>query len=567
MTSARHYRPLRLRTVGAALLALVLPAALVTNFHGRAAAESPVKHEKAAAGGSLAVPLSVEWKFTGEYFGSNPTSPVISDNTAYFACGNAIYCINTDTGGLKWRYPSDPEGFLPKLIIFSPTLANDKLYVSAPDGLYALGAGDGKLLWRFNPAGKSQVITSPIVQGDNVYFGAQNGKFYAVNGTTGELSTGPYKPVNRPAGVDLGGDLANEPTVVDGAMYYVTDNSDVRSLNLSSGVIRWSIHITADVTTAKPVFFGDGFYLAAGNSISSFRASNGQMRWTYPLPTDTAVPPAVDSEGNVYIILADRSIYALNPRGKGFWKKAAHIDNRALTQPLVAGGMLLVTTALGGINAFDTATGELRWNYTMEPSSTNPNFVPTGTSVAARPVIVGDTLYTLSDDGSLTAFNHNAVDNDPPTIDKLEPENGDYINGRPPLHLSAHVVDVGSGLDLSTLSMKLDDQTLPRKSEDAVILGAADNGFTYKTDTSTVEYTTIENDSGRTATLADGHHTVTVSVKDWKGNQLNKTWTFVTDETIKRVQKSTTPGQGGPNSGGKQGGANSGGPGGPGGKP
>jgi outer membrane protein assembly factor BamB len=553
MTSARHYRPFRLRTVGAALIALVLPAALVTNFHGRAAAESTAKHAEAGAEGTLAAPLSVAWKFTGEYFGSNPASPVFSEDSAYFVCGNAVYCVSTDTGGLKWRYPSDPEAFLPKLVLFTPSLANGKLYMSAPDGLYVLGAADGKLLARYIPPGRTQVVTSPIVQGDLVYFGAQNGRLYAVDGNTGELAGGAYKPPNRPAGVELGGDLANEPTIVDGVMYYVTANSDVRSINLASGVIRWSEHLTADVSSAKPVFAGDGFYLAAGSTFSNFRALNGQMRWTIPLPTDVAVPPAVDKDGNAYLILADRSIYALNPRGKGFWKKAAHLDNRPLTQPVIAGGLLIVTTALGGIDAFNAATGDLVWSYTMEPSSTNANYVPTGTSVAAKPVVVGDTLYTLSDDGSLTAFSNSAVDTDPPTIDKLEPENGAYINGRPPLTLSAHIMDVGSGLDLSTLAMKLDDHRLPRKSEDTFSAGAADNGFVYKRDTSTVEYTTIENDSGISATLADGHHTVTVSVKDWKGNQLNKTWTFSTDETIKRVQKSNTntPGQGGVNSGGR----------------
>jgi hypothetical protein len=222
--------------------------------------------------------------------------------------------------------------------------------------------------------------------------------------------------------------------------------------------------------------------------------------------------------------------------------------------------MMIVTTAIGGIYAFDKGTGELRWSYTMEPSSINPNYVPNGTSVAAKPVVVGSTLYTLSDDGSLTAFNNAATDTDPPVIDKLEPENGAYINGRPPLHLSAHIVDEGSGLDLSTLTMKLDDQTLPRISEDKVSAGASDNGFSYRSDSHTVEYTTIETDSGRSATLADGHHTVTVSVRDWKGNQANKTWTFVTDETIKRVLKSNPNNPGGPPGlGGGKGGGNSGG--------
>lgn len=545
MTSVRHRPPSRLRAAVLALAAFALPAVLLTNLHGKAAADSPALRSAGAAStaGHLTLPLSVDWKFTGNYFGSNPAAPVITEDTAYIICGNAVYALSLANGSQKWRYPEDPTATMQKLCVFTPALGNGMLYIGSPDGLYALSTTDGKLQWRFNPSGKSEIITSPIVIGNNVYFAAQNDRIYGLNGKTGDLLSGVYKGVgNHPPGVDMGGDLGAEPTIVGDDMFYATTNQELHDFDLTTGVMKWSTHFNADVSTATPIFFGDSFYLAAGSTYYNFRASNGQVRWFIQLPTDVAVPPAVDADGNSYIITSDLNIYAINSVHRPLWSKAAHLDYRPTTRPIVTGNLLIIPTALGGLTVLDTATGNLKWDYVMQPASQNPTSIPVGTNIAALPVVQGDTLYTLSDDGSLTAFRHDAVDTEPPTISDLVPENGAYLNGRPPFHISAKIMDEGSGLDLSTLEMKLDDQPLRRKAADKVSTSPADNGFYYNRETSMVEFNTIDNDTGKTATLADGHHTATVIVKDWKGNTLAKTWTFYTDDTIKPKLKSTQPG-------------------------
>jgi len=563
MTSARQFRPKRARTLTVAIAALVAPLALMTNLHGRAAAESTARHAARHAAGNLSTPLSVDWRFTGTYFSSNPASPVLSSDTAYFTSGNAVYAVALDTGAQKWRYPSEPTAYLSKLVIFTPTLHNNVLYVAAPDGLYALNATDGKQLWRYAPAGKVQVVSTPIIIENIVYFICQNGRMYAIDATSGEPVTGAYKLPNRQEGIDVGGDLAAEPTQYGNELYYVTASSELHARNIITGVNRWTVHLVNDITVAKPVFYGDGFYLAQGNTFASWK-TNGQTRWQIPLPTDVAVPPVVDEAGNAYVVLSDRNVYCINSHGKGVWKQGAHLDNRALTQPVITGNLLIITTALGGVSAFDTATGLLKWNYRIIPSSEDPENVPAVASVTSRPVVQGDTLYALSDDGSLTAFRHDAIDKDAPAISKIEPENGDSINGRPPVHISAHLVDEGSGLDLSTLTLKLDDQTITRRLSEEPATSVADNGFVFKKDISTLDYTTLETEGGgKSSTLTDGHHTITVTVKDWKGNQLTKTWGFLVDDTIKRVRKSDT--QSGPGGRGGLGGKNGGG-GGPGGK-
>jgi hypothetical protein len=48
----------------------------------------------------LTTPLSVEWKYTGTYFGNNPASPVISKDSAYFVTGNHAYAVSLSSGAI-----------------------------------------------------------------------------------------------------------------------------------------------------------------------------------------------------------------------------------------------------------------------------------------------------------------------------------------------------------------------------------------------------------------------------------------------------------------------------------
>ena len=61
----------------------------------------------------LTTPLSVEWKYTGNYFGNNPASPVVVKDSAIFVTGNHAYAVSLRTGALRWRYPSDSATALP----------------------------------------------------------------------------------------------------------------------------------------------------------------------------------------------------------------------------------------------------------------------------------------------------------------------------------------------------------------------------------------------------------------------------------------------------------------------
>ncbi|MCW3098564.1 MAG: hypothetical protein JWL77_4182, partial [Chthonomonadaceae bacterium] len=346
--------------------------------------------------------------------------------------------------------------------------------------------------------------------------------------------------------IDLGGDVTSGVSFASGFIYYVTGNQVLHAIDLTSGALRYANRIQGDIRTALPVLTGETFYLATGSTLSKYR-TNGLLVWPLRLYSDAVAPPTVDAAGNAYIVTVDRYVYAINPQARSIWKKAVRVDEEVLAAPLIADNLLIVTSTRGGVNAFDLATGDLKWSYIMAPSATSPSYVPLVTNIGATPVAVNGTLFVLSDDGSLTAFRHDAPDSLPPTITRLVPEQGDYINGRPPFHISAKVSDAGSGVNVSTLHLQLDGKEIPRRPVGQET--SEKDGFVWDSNEGVVDYFTQESDAGRGSNLSDGHHVVTISVKDWMGNAATKSWTFMVDDTIPRraIKRSNTPGgPGGP---------------------
>jgi len=507
--------------------------------------------DPAASTSKLTTPLSVEWKYTGTYFGNNPASPVISKDSAYFVTGSHAYAVSLKSGSLKWRYPSDPAVAMPTLVVVSPAVFNNVVYLGAGDGLYALNADDGTLKWHYTANGG--VATTPVHYNNAIYFLSGTGRIHAVSTETGDSIGGVWKTAGS-LGVDAGGAAIADAAMTNGIIYYVTTNEVMHAIDLSTGVQRWYSRPGSVDRTSVPVVSGDSVVIANGNFLSSWRAITGQKRWTLPLTSNAVVPPAVDADGNAYIITDNKEIYAINSRGRGVWQRPAMVDYVPLAAPTIADGLLIVPTANGGIYAFDTASGALKWHYLLSPTSTNINRIPTKINVGSSPVVVNGSLYVLSDDGALTAFRHDAPDTLPPTIAAMDPEPGEYLSGRAPFHIGAKVSDEGSGIDLSTLKLSLDGRDIPRFAPGAEVSGK--EGFLFELDNYIVDYTTREAE-GKSSSLRDGHHNATITVKDWKGNQATKTWTFTIDDTIPR--RSRRPANQPPTGGGDSGGGNSGG--------
>ena len=290
----------------AALAALVLSACSGSTALAQGAAS--------ADPGKLATPLSEEWKYTGSYFGNNPAAPVVVKDTAYFVTGSHAYAVSLANGALKWRYPADPAASIPALVLVNPTVLNDVVYLGAGDGLYALNTADGTLKWHYSANGG--VATTPVAYNGAMYFISGVGRIHAVNTDAGDSIGGVWK-TGTTLGVDAGGATIADAGVANGIIYYVTTNEILHAIDLSTGVQRWYGRPGTVDRTSVPTMNGESVVTANGNFLTAWRAITGQKRWSITLSSNAVVPPAVDSEGNTYVVTDTKEIYAIGPRGRG----------------------------------------------------------------------------------------------------------------------------------------------------------------------------------------------------------------------------------------------------------
>src|SRR5262249_33297428 len=146
--------------------------------------------------------------------------------------------------------------------------------------------------------------------------------------------------------------------------------------------------------------------------------------------------------------------------------------------------------------------------------------------VKAPLVADGNRLYSLSNDGVLTAFSTDAPDVEAPVISTPKPAQGSSLNGAPPIYFTVSLSDDGSGINPATIQLTLDGVPIDQDPQryDAKIAYAKRNGFVYDPIKQKVTYVFgADSNQSTVATsvekrLAPGRHEVALVVDDWRGN-------------------------------------------------
>jgi len=280
-----------------------------------------------------------------------------------------------------------------------------------------------------------------------------NGKIFATNGlgyvSALDVRTGGIVWQVRP-----GGPLRGAPTVVNDAIYVMSQDNQIYSLKEADGTTNWSnaaaLEIAGVFGSASPAV-GQGTVVAGFSSgeLNAYRYENGRMVWQDALQrtsirtsvsslSDIDADPVVDNgqviaigQGGRMVALeltSGQRLWELNIAGiatpwvAGDWifvitddakllcvyRQNGHI--RWINQlpqfehpkskkgqidykgPILAGGRLIVTGSNGVLVNIDPATGSFQ-------SQTN-----VGTGVSLSPIVANATLYVYDDAGRLTAY-------------------------------------------------------------------------------------------------------------------------------------------------------------------
>ena len=244
-----------------------------------------------------------------------------------------------------WRQKLVAQVFTP------PLVAGGRIFVLAADrSVSAFDAQSGRRIWGLQRPGESLVLRQPgvlLALGDTLVAGL-SGQLVSINPNNGSIRW--ESPIASPRGtneierlVDLVGPASRESNVVCARAF----QSAVGCVDASNGSLLWSkpasgsVGLTGD---AKFVYGAD-----SDGKLQAWRRTNGESAWvserlkyrrlTAPLVVGRSIAVG-DDEGIVHFLSAQdgTSLAYLKTDGSAI-----------VAGPLMAGGMLVVVTRIGGV--------------------------------------------------------------------------------------------------------------------------------------------------------------------------------------------------------------------------
>ncbi len=260
-----------------------------------------------------------------------------------------LVALDSETGTKRWQVPTGGE------VLTAPLVSSGLVVVRTVDGrLRGLRAADGSEVWIFEQPVPRLTLRgngAPVVSGDMVLAGLDNGKVVALSLTTGELLwTATVAPAQGKTEIERLVDIDSQVRVSGNDVFVVSYQGRIAMLALDSGQIWW------------------------GRELSSNRG----------LATD---------DDTLYVTTADSSVVALSRRdGTPVWTQDSLL-RRSVTAPALSGGALVVADFDGYLHWLDAASGQLLARGKSGKGR-----------VSNSPIAAGDLLLLQTDSGEVQAW-------------------------------------------------------------------------------------------------------------------------------------------------------------------
>lgn len=236
--------------------------------------------------------------------------------------------------------------------------------------------------WKYTTGGG--VLPSPVIGADGtIYIGSEDGNLYAL-----------YPNGKKKWSFNFGDIVGYTPTIDSDGIIYIGSSKKLFAL-YPNGTEKWN-YTSENYISSSPaigsdgtIYFGNYLKLGALNP-------DGTLKWNFLTKGIIEFsPPAVGSDGIIYVGSEDGHLYALYPNGTEKWNFTCN-DYIFASPAIGSDGTIYIVSG----NKFYsvTSTGNLKWEYSIS----NTTF-PT---LFSSPAIGSNgVIYVGSDNGYLYAFN------------------------------------------------------------------------------------------------------------------------------------------------------------------
>jgi outer membrane protein assembly factor BamB len=332
----------------------------------------------------------------------------------------------------------------------SPIVANGRVYtIDTLGAVRSFDAKTGALYWASQtPTDKG---SERSLYGGGIAY--DNGRIYATNGL-GYVSALSEQTGGILWQVRPGGPLRGAPSIANGALYVMSQDNQIYSLDETNGKTNWSAAASLEIAgvfgSGSPAV-GQGTVVAGFSSgeLNAYRYENGRNVWQDALQrtsittsvsslSDIDADPVIDNGQVIAIGQGGRMVALELTTGQRQWE----LNIAGISTPWVAGDWIFAVTDDAKLLCIYRQNGHIRWinqlpqflhpkkkkgqiDYlgpilagnrlivagwngmliNIDPATGNfQSQTSTGAGISVAPIVANSTLYVYDDDGRLHAY-------------------------------------------------------------------------------------------------------------------------------------------------------------------
>lgn len=190
-----------------------------------------------------------------------------------------------------------------------------------------------------------------------------------------------------------GGAQVSGPAVAGGLVLAASNDNQTWAVDAASGQVVWQQPLTTIFSPRAPAADGELVVFPSRSSrIEARDLAGGRLRWFYPAKSGSLINTPLLAGQRVYVAGGDGSLICLDrASGKAIWRCPTECRQGLLSQPLLAGSLILVGSRDHRLHAVDL-DGRLVWSYQIDKP------------IASRPLVVEDVVYLGGLDKGLHAL-------------------------------------------------------------------------------------------------------------------------------------------------------------------